>query len=587
MKAVALALAAYSGVPPPARGVGACGAVRYNDTLCRLDPAGVRMAAAGSAEACCALCATAATCSAWSFQHRWTPRTPCHLSPRAVESRAASAGDSCGEVRQPMPTPPPSPGRFVVRVGDRRQTILGLGYEIQSDSIGSNSQGLPSTVSGVPHDLVPAERARFYADMLTGFRFCRLALGLYLRGLDAAEQHIVGRWPTQMAELREMQDAAGIEGFEAEYWSPAPYWKGPNQTFNCRDGGSRVRSADSGAFTDAFANAMVEDVRYLNASGLRVSWWGLQNEPFACTHYSSVLYNATAYHTVFSAVAPKLKAAFPATRIHVSSGNGCQGAGAGVYNDAHARSFVDGWSYHHIGSDSNSELVDERARCPLGPRGRPLPAFNNEYEYFGYPPSGGATPDHCINTAQSVMNWLVFSESPKWTWLHALKPTYNAESQGFGLGFWRPPDDNSSTSGLEKGHWDYNPLNWNSLAGFVRWMPWGATRVTVDEDEVRKDQRVLAFVTPAVGSGGPHHATTPAGRLGVVLTNRNAHSAFDCAVVVAGAAGRGGPGAAAQRFRGFRYGPNITGQALGESAPVDGALRLTLPPQVIEFWLAY
>jgi hypothetical protein len=63
------------------------------------------------------------------------------------------------------------------------------------------------------------------------------------------------------------------------------------------------------------------------------------------------------------------------------------------------------------------------------------------------------------------MNWFVFSEAPKWTWLHALKPTYNSEASGYGLGFWRPYDDNSTTTGIEKGYWKYNYYNWNSLAG--------------------------------------------------------------------------------------------------------------------------
>lgn len=54
--------------------------------------------------------------------------------------------------------------------------------------------------------------------MLKGFRFCRLALGLYFRGLDQERQHMIERWPTQLAELYEMQQGAGIDGFEAEYW---------------------------------------------------------------------------------------------------------------------------------------------------------------------------------------------------------------------------------------------------------------------------------------------------------------------------------------------------------------------------------
>ena len=43
---------------------------------------------------------------------------------------------------------------------------------------------LPETTTSVPHDLLPPERLRFYQEMLKGFRYCRLAGGLYWRGLD-------------------------------------------------------------------------------------------------------------------------------------------------------------------------------------------------------------------------------------------------------------------------------------------------------------------------------------------------------------------------------------------------------------------
>src|SRR3954451_20986052 len=119
---------------------------------------------------------------------------------------------------------------YVIRHDQPRQTILGLGVEIQSDSIGSGNHGLPAATTSVPHDLVASERTRMYKDLLKirddrGFRYLRLALGLYLRGTDAAQQQIVGRWPTQLAELAELVSASAIEGVSAEYWSPPPGWK--------------------------------------------------------------------------------------------------------------------------------------------------------------------------------------------------------------------------------------------------------------------------------------------------------------------------------------------------------------------------
>lgn len=98
----------------------------------------------------------------------------------------------------------------------------GVEVELQSDSIGSDNQGLPADFVGIPHDLVPSERERFAVDVLKGTRYIRMALGLFLRGVTPDRKNIVGRWPTQMQELLELQQAAQIEGWAPEYWSPAP-----------------------------------------------------------------------------------------------------------------------------------------------------------------------------------------------------------------------------------------------------------------------------------------------------------------------------------------------------------------------------
>ena len=88
-------------------------------------------------------------------------------------------------VERPRRTAPaPAEARYVVHPDQERQVIKGLGFEIQSDSIASGNAGLPDAATSVPHDLVPAERLRFCGEMLKGFRYCRLAGGLYWRGLD-------------------------------------------------------------------------------------------------------------------------------------------------------------------------------------------------------------------------------------------------------------------------------------------------------------------------------------------------------------------------------------------------------------------
>lgn len=161
---------------------------------------------------------------------------------------------------------------YAINLTDTHQVILGLGYEIQSDSIGSGNHGLPNSNASVPWDLVPTERTRFFREMLSGFRYCRLALGLYLRGLTANESQIIERWPGQIAGLAEMASVANIEGFDVEYWSPAPAFKSNSNYIN----GALVST--NSTFLTRFAEAVVQDLRYLQANGLNVTQFGLQNE---------------------------------------------------------------------------------------------------------------------------------------------------------------------------------------------------------------------------------------------------------------------------------------------------------------------
>lgn len=79
------------------------------------------------------------------------------------------------------------------------------------------------------------------------------------------------------------KDEGGIEGFAAEYWSPPPYWKDNKQYI----GGSLASFNQS--FLQEFGQARVADVKYLLNNGLKVAWWGLQNEPSFDTGASTLL----------------------------------------------------------------------------------------------------------------------------------------------------------------------------------------------------------------------------------------------------------------------------------------------------------
>jgi hypothetical protein len=168
-----------------------------------------------------------------------------------------------------------------------------------------------------------------------------------------------------------------------------------------------------------------------------------------------------------------------------------------------------------------------------------------------------------MNTGQSLMNWMVFENSPVWYWIHALKPVTNVEATGYALGFWRPQGILAANlrPEIEPGHWDFNARNWNAIAGFLRYLPWDSTRLTVEEDKVRPDERILAW-------------RDRSGHLGLALSNR-------------------GPvpytfhlhGIAAREMAGHRYTVSERNIGLG-IRNVNRDWSVTVLPQSFEFWIA-
>ncbi|WP_327063995.1 hypothetical protein OG196_04050 [Kitasatospora purpeofusca] len=123
-----------------------------------------------------------------------------------------------------------------------------------------------------------------------GFRYCRLAMGLYHRGVTADGKRFQDRYPDQTKKLAKMVQDAGIEGLGVEYWSPAPHWKSNGQL-----GGGPNKNATLASFTAtesaAMGDAMVADLDYLVENSKetpsspprpKVIWWSLQNEPNQC-----------------------------------------------------------------------------------------------------------------------------------------------------------------------------------------------------------------------------------------------------------------------------------------------------------------
>lgn len=463
---------------------------------------------------------------------------------------------------------PPSSSHLTIYPDLHRQVVKGLGFEIQSDSIASGNRGLPETTSSVPHDLTPTERERFYEEMLKGFRYCRLAGGLYWRGLDPEQKHFQPRWPEQLEEIREMITSSGIEGVSFEYWSPAPYWKatgrlegksGAPNVLRCFAEGFEADPEYQGNvdwFLQDFAAACRRDLETLRAAGIPIRMWGLQNEPLVDNFYSTCEYNPPNYTRTFLAVAPAIRAFNPDITIIADTGYDWEfKLIRPVLNDPGQAHLVDALVLHHIGSDS--AVVDP----PPEPSGKPR--FQNEYEYL----EGPASPSRCLNTTQHIMNWFQIGEAPTWFWFHALKPYKNAEASGYSLGFWRPiddPDDSNYPEGLNPGHWIWNRYNWHAVGSFIHHMPWNSQVVEAQHTLDDNDLRWLAFKRPG-------------GKLSIVLSNRSfAPHTFHVDTRRPNAT-----------FRGFRYtpesaGPGFIGVPIGVRNGPEIAPKL--PDMSWEFW---
>lgn len=445
-------------------------------------------------------------------------------------------------------TPPDTEGQYKIHVDQEKQTIWGLGFEIQSDSIGSGNRGLPEHKAAVPHDLVPSEQERFYKEMLTGFRYLRLAGGLYLRGTDEEGKQLLERWPGQLAEIREMIEKSGIPSVSFEYWSPTPFWKA-NRQFTGSKKPNVLRcfgkdfakdpdyAGDRERFLKDFSAAIVQDIKHLRENGIPVDHFGLQNEPVADTAYSSCKYSVGQYKFAYVPVAKAIREYDPSIKLLSATwiwGNFV----TPIISDPTTKDLVDHVVVHNIGWDSKwLNYLPALYDFPLDSKGKPYPFYQNEYEYL----QGPTTPSRCLNTVQNIMNWFQLADSPTWYWIHALKPAGNAEASGYSLGFWMPqeksaqPKNPGKFKDLQPGHWTWNPYNWHAVVGFMKHMPWDSVNVRIEEQKVQDDNRIFAFKRPD-------------GKLVVVLTNRcTADYTFKIDT------GRD------STFKGYRYTPDIAG----------------------------
>ena len=626
---VSLHVTATHGAPPQ------CGEESHADTLGYLHHERVQMVSASDGASCCAHCMDTPWCSSWSFQHLWTPSTPCHLSPYGFEKlQGNSTGSSCGTVRPAAPAPPDPPdpppappvnprGVFIVDTSPagRRQVFEGVQVELQSDSIGSYNEGMPkegtlvsdddNSTIGAPHDLVPAERERFATEVLRGVRTIRLALGLFLRGMGPQNRSIVGRWPSQMTELKQLQDLSGIEGWAPEYWSPPAGWKSTGSYYS-----GTLASFDA-HFLEQFCRGVSGDVEYLRTNGLNVSWWGLQNEPgqgpnttscpppdlgprdnssqtvashipttfgtrsaTTANNYARCTYTQCDYYYAFKECAKQIKGLDSRIRIHANSWSGQVGASP-VANDPEALALVDAWTWHTVNAPSAHDFGNETRLWNYGKLD-----FTNEHEYQPGSPFAG-TEVGTVAAVNSFLNTLTFKDSPTGCIiLHAIKPTTNLESLGYGWTWWRPTGTPAPPElpALQPNHFTWNYWNWNSVAPFVKTVPWNSLRLNVLEDTQRVHQRVVAFETPPAHiNRGPLHEATAPGKLILVLTNEAAtdfNESFNVIVRTKDEKPRA--------WRGYSFKGDDAGKyfniSMGAPAPPAASFETTLTPNTVQWW---
>ena len=448
-------------------------------------------------------------------------------------------------------------GEYTLRTDESRQTILGLGFEIQSDDFGVTYEN-NDRITGVPYDLIPSERTRLGKEMLSGFRYMRMAMGLWFRGMTDDRKNLVERYPGQVSTLLQLIEDAGVEGISMEYWSPAPYWKSNDHFVN-----GTLKQYDE-AFLKEFSDALVRDLQYMKDQGFKVCTWGLQNEPRyeEVEGYSHCHYKPENYVKTFRAVAPKIRAADPKIEIIVDTNDGNVGDYAKELKKTENEDllqYVDAWVYHRIGDDSNY-VMDRCDNYLEGSLGKPI--YQNEYEYFFEQVESTTEQWRMVNTAQSIMNWMTFVGSQKWYWLHALKPASESGNKGFSFGFYRQPFDTADRGlpDLKPGYFTYNWSNYNGVAGFLKHMPWDSVRYQVDEANKQHNYRIMAWKKPD-------------GKFVIALTNRS-DEWYEYRIALD----------KERTFAGYRYDRDNLNKELSVQ---NNRSELTVPvkPWSIEFWV--
>lgn len=386
------------------------------------------------------------------------------------------------------------------------QTYLGGYIEIQPDSWNGSTpvndtivQPSDPTAWGFPMSLSSASMSAIKSDILkgdgTGIMYIRFPLGFAYRGARNVDsetglaKNFGERWDGQNSSLSnwfsDIVKAGG--GLAPEYWCIPPYWltsgslSGNNNQL--RAGGSYAQSTTLSSIKesdktqydtqiDAFTNAVIDDLEYLNENIAPVVMFGLSNEPVYGTQiYGACKWDRQTYNDVLEILYPKLLNIFPNIKLHVASSdesNPFTGI-ASTFITNH-RSWLWGFSHHSMRSASGEvgDGADSYYKSSeySNMKGTKENVFINEYEYFST--SSRTNEFRCANNMIHLIDEMVYGGAEVLhPIIHICKPTGQSASSTNTSGYCLYAVDMSDGSYMVN-TWAYNSwkmFNDNLLIG--------------------------------------------------------------------------------------------------------------------------
>jgi hypothetical protein len=500
--------------------------------------------------------------------------------------------------------------------GTEYQTLEGIGFELQSDSIESDAGGIQeSNTTSLPLGLSSSEQTRFAQNVVkvpggSAFHDFRLAVGLYYRGVSSDGKHFVERLPGQNTAVKQMIDASGVNGIAYLQWSPAPYWKKvvvggttysgstttvPDKVADPTGWNTYLRQMLQGgtldnpdkianptgyaAWMDAFSSAVLQDMEYVHTNVGRIIKYSPQNEPSmggaGGAGYPSCVWSDDQMYDFLKVMVPKIRKSVVLStyagkpnriQIYMDSDKGQTGrASAYIKADATLLSEVYGWAWHKITEAAGDASFIRQNATTLTTGTSGLPVFFDENEYFDqFVTVGNAaylTPQYRFaNTVAMALMSFVYLNSPIWYWIHIGKPSTGpaGELEGRSLTVWRPVGSAVPTNypTLAEGSFDFVSVNWNAIKPFLRFMPEGSKRLGLTQPN---DNNTVAMAW-----------RRPDGKVVFALLNRqNKPYTFKVSALGLGS------------MQGYRYTATVMDKDLGTRQVGD----FTVPAYSAEFWI--